>query len=70
MDQALFSYHIRKDGVVRILRNGRCIVILSDTRGRALACELEGADEEYVQYLLQRATGNYKRGNERLGCQR
>jgi len=65
MDQGPFRYQVRKDGVVRIFRGGRCVTTVSGPRGRALASELNGADDEYVQYLLQRASGNYKRGNER-----
>jgi hypothetical protein len=61
-----FSYQVRKNGAVHIFRGGRCIATLGGPRGAALASDLEDADEECVQYLLQRATGNYKRGNERL----
>jgi len=60
-----FTYQVRKSGAVHIFRNGRCIATLGGSRGAALAADLEDADEEHVQYLLQRATGNYKHGNER-----
>jgi hypothetical protein len=52
-------------GLVRIFWEGRCIVTVGGERGQALAEELSGAGDEEVQYLLQRVTGNFKRGNER-----
>lgn len=62
-----FSYQTTKDGVVRIFWEGRCVRALGGSRGDALAAELAGADLEATQALLQRATGNFKRGNERRG---
>lgn len=38
---------------------------LGGVRAEKLAGELAEADEEEAQALLQRATGNFKRGNER-----
>ena len=43
---------------------------LGGERGRCLAGDLDDADETLVQYLLQRATGNFKRGNERRARRR
>lgn len=62
-----FSYRTAKDGVVRILWEGRCVVTLGGSRGRALTAELAGADPNEAQALQQRATDNSKRGNERRG---
>ena len=62
-----FSYQTTKDGVVRVFWEGRCVTTLGGGRGDALAAELAAADDEQVQALLQRATGNFKRGNERRG---
>ena len=39
---------------------------LGGQRGRKLTDELLVADHEGVQRALQRVTGNFKRGNERL----
>jgi len=41
------------------------VMTLGAERARRLADDLEDADETHVQYLLRRATGNFKRGNER-----
>ncbi len=65
MEYEPFTYQVHKNGTVQVFRGGRCVTTLGGPRGEALAIDLENADEEHVQYLLQRATGNYKRGNER-----
>ena len=65
MGHEVFGFQTTKDGVVRIFWQGRCVVSLGGPRGRRLAAELAEAEPEQVQYLLQRATGNFKRGNER-----
>lgn len=39
---------------------------LGGSRAQTLLQELDGASDEEVQYHLQRVTGNFKRGNERL----
>ncbi len=39
---------------------------LGGVRGDKLAAELSKADNQSVQKALQRVTGNFKRGNERL----
>lgn len=60
-----FDYQVTKGDVVRIFWEGRCIMTLGGDRGRHLAADLEDASDDEAQYLLQRATGNFKRGNER-----
>lgn len=60
-----FEYRVLKDGDVRIFWQGRCVVVVRGERGRRLAAALADASEERIQHLLQRATGNFKRGNER-----
>jgi hypothetical protein len=64
MGKEVFSYQINKRQQVRIFWQGRCVMTLGGERGERLATELLEAGEEEVQYLLQRASGNFKRGNE------
>ena len=59
-----FAYRITSSGEVRIDRDGRSIVMVRGAAARKLAAQL-GLDEARDQRLLARATGNYKRGNER-----
>jgi hypothetical protein len=65
-----FAYRITKDGRVRISHDGRHVVTVAGPAARALIPALQGADPEAEQLLLARATGNFKRGNERAGSSR
>jgi hypothetical protein len=60
-----FTYRVAKDGRVLIDRGARTITVVAGNAGKALASKLDGADADDVQQLLARATGNYRRGNER-----
>ncbi len=61
-----FTATATKDDRVRVSWQGRVVVTVAGARGRRLAAELErAADEDARQLLLARATGNFKRGNER-----
>jgi len=62
-----FEWRTAADGTVLVSRGGRQVVVVAGARGTKLAAQLETADEERAQQLLARATGNYKRGNERAG---
>jgi hypothetical protein len=61
-----FSWQATKDGRVRITWHGRVVTTLVGAAAARFLHQAEGADEETVQGLLARATGNFKRGNERL----
>ena len=66
MGHEVFDYQLTKSGLVRIFWDGRCVMTLGGKRADKLAKELAEAQEEAeVQRLLQRVTGNFKRGNER-----
>jgi hypothetical protein len=65
VEQESFSYQINKQRQVRIFWQNRCVMTLGGARGEQLANALLEAGDEEVQYLLQRITGNFKRGNER-----
>ena len=60
-----FDWRVTGDGSVRVSRGGREVVVVGGARGAKLAAQLESASDEHAQQLLARATGNYKRGNER-----
>jgi len=57
-----FNYLLRKNGEVVILHHGRQAAVLRSRAAQHFLAEL-GTGEE--QGLMARATGNYKRGNER-----
>jgi hypothetical protein len=60
-----FGSQATKDGRVRISWRGRVVTTLAGAAAARFVNQAEGADEETVQALLARATGNFKRGNER-----
>jgi hypothetical protein len=59
-----FAYRITKDGRVLVSRGGRLIVTVAGAAADRLLAQL-GTDDDLDQQLLARATGNYRRGNER-----
>lgn len=60
-----FDWRTTKDGQVLVSRGGRLVTTVRGRSAAALLARLERADEHAAQHLLARATGNYKRGNER-----
>jgi hypothetical protein len=60
-----FSYRETKDGRVRLAFHGRHVVTLAGDDAQRFATRLEGAGPERTQLLLAKASGNFKRGNER-----
>jgi hypothetical protein len=60
-----FAYRATKDGRVLISWEGRDVVTLTGTKAEKFRDAAERGDAEAAQLLMARATGNFKRGNER-----
>lgn len=60
-----FRFEVRKNGDVVIFHHDRLATTL---RGRRAVAFLEDAADGDSQELMARATGNYRRGNERLAA--
>jgi hypothetical protein len=63
-----FSYRITKNGKLFVYwhgTDGKRQIVLKGARAEKLIGELPGMDHEAQQLALARATGNFKRGNER-----
>ncbi len=60
-----FVYRVTKDGRVLIERKGRTVTVVTGRSAKVLISKLKGSDPGAIQQLLARATGNYRRGNER-----
>jgi hypothetical protein len=60
-----FSYRPRKDGTVAIFWRNRPAKVLSGKLAERFLEATPEADERERQLLMARATGNFKRGNER-----
>ena len=62
-----FTWTRRKNGDIVITHQGRPAGTVRGTAADRLVAALTGADGSAQQHALARATGNYKRGNERRG---
>ena len=60
-----FDYRVTKQGGVMVSRGGRVVLTVGGSDAARLVLALQRADDSQVQHLLARATGNYRRGNER-----
>ncbi len=62
-----FAYRATKAGEVHIDWRGRTVTTLRGAKAASFLARAEAAeaDEEARQELLRRATGHFKRGNER-----
>jgi hypothetical protein len=61
-----FTWQVTKDGRIRVVRGGRQVAVVAGAEAERLLPRLETSSEA-AQQALARATGNYRRGNERRG---
>lgn len=64
MSGSEFAFSSAKAGAVRITWQGRVVVTLRGDRASKFMADVD-REPEQAQLLLARATGNFKRGNER-----
>lgn len=62
-----FSYTLTKVGKVIISYEGKQIMILSEKESNKILKRISGKSDFDVQMALAKVTGNFKRGNERMG---
>ena len=60
-----FSYLSRADGSIVIRYNTAPVTLLRGKAAARFTTRMIGADRAAAQQLMARATGNFKRGNER-----
>ncbi|KRE26198.1 hypothetical protein [Agromyces sp. Soil535] len=60
-----FDYRVTKKGGVIVSRGGRVVLTVGGGNAARLIVALQRADDSQAQHLLARATGDYRRGNER-----
>jgi hypothetical protein len=65
LDDDPFAWRITADGTVMVSRGGRHVVTVAGAKAAKLISVLESGDHDAAQHALARATGNYRRGNER-----
>ena len=67
MHKGQFSYRITKDGKVFIEWRGGPVKVLKGPQAEKFIADLPQMSREQEQLALAKATGNFKRGNERPG---
>ena len=65
LDDRPFSHRVTKDRRVLVAYRSRQVTVVAGKAAERLIASLETADEDATQHLLARATGYFKRGNER-----
>ncbi|HEY8169521.1 MAG TPA: hypothetical protein VIH24_00315 [Candidatus Limnocylindria bacterium] len=60
-----FSFVTRADGTIVIRYHGAPVTLLRGRAAERFTTRVDGADVVAAQQLMARATGNFKRGNER-----
>lgn len=60
-----FAYTCRKDGTIHISWQGKPVMALRGEDAERLLGKLAGADVQQAQLVMAKATGNFKRGNEK-----
>jgi hypothetical protein len=63
-----FAWRPAKDGAVTIVRDGRMVTVLRGAAAGDFLAEVHGAAPGAAQQLMARATGHYRRGNERTAA--
>lgn len=61
----VFSFTQHKYEKVIIFWKGQQVIILKDKNALKFLNRINGADEITAQLIMAKATGNFKRGNER-----
>jgi hypothetical protein len=67
LDDKPFSFRQYKSGIISIYWRGQEVTILKGEKAEKFSVELENATEIEAQLMMAKITGNFKRGNERVG---
>lgn len=65
LQEEVFTYQETKEGKVFIFWQGKHVTILSGKKAQQFMTKIAAADHHQAQLLMAKATGNFKRGNER-----
>ncbi len=65
LDETPFECQITKDGRVMLFWFGKHVKTLVGKEAQKFITRFESADDAEAQLLMAKATGNFKRGNER-----
>lgn len=65
LDEEIFAYRTTKDKKVFISWRGKQVTTLSGAKAERFIEEITDADGKDAQLIMAKATGNFKRGNEK-----
>jgi hypothetical protein len=65
LDEEVFKYRASKDGKVFITWHDRQVKVLKGAAARQFLAGIARLDGKAAQLVMAKATGNFKRGNER-----
>ena len=65
LNEEIFSYRTTNDNKVFISYCGNVVTILNGKKAEKFIVEIGIAEGKEVQLIMAKATGNFKRGNER-----
>ena len=66
LDEEVFTYRITMDKKVFISYEGRQVTTLSGKKAEDFIAKIQNTDGKDAQLIMAKATGNFKRGNEKL----
>jgi hypothetical protein len=69
LDDEVFTYQEGKDNKVFIFWHGKQVKILKGKAAQKFMATIAGLEHKDAQLVMAKATGNFKRGNERSGKQ-
>lgn len=70
LDEEVFSYQITKGNKVFISWYGKVVTTLSGSKAESFIADIKDAGDKDAQLIMARVTGNFKRGNEKIGKRR
>jgi len=65
LDEEVFTYRQTKDNKVLIYWMGKQVTILSGKQAEKFLARIANAEFKEAQLIMAKATGNFKRGNEK-----
>ncbi len=67
LDDEVFTYRASKGDKIFICWRGRQVRILKEEEARKFIDRITGLKDKEAQLMMAKVTGNFKRGNERIG---
>ncbi len=65
LDEEFFSYKVSKDNKIFIFWYEKQVKLLTGKESEKFLAKIEKADSKEAQLIMAKATGNFKRGNEK-----